>query len=133
MRWPQALADRSGGCSWPLRSRPRWTRNGCARPYAQCPGKMAIGIETDRGLSLLIRLPKQQRPDALHIELATELVIRGPAGSAPLDGELPGQVEHRRCLSIPSGSMLPELLLLAISNVNDARRAAAGTLSVKVG
>jgi len=94
---------------------------------------MAIGIETDRGLSLLIRLPKQQRPDALHIELATELVIRGPAGSAPLDGELPGQVEHRRCLSIPSGSMLPELLLLAISNVNDARRAAAGTLSVKVG
>jgi LacI family transcriptional regulator len=47
-------------------------------------------------VSLLIRLLEQQRLDALHIELATELVIRGSTGPAALAGELPGQLEHRR-------------------------------------
>jgi hypothetical protein len=54
-----------------------------------------------------------------------------PAGSAHWTGELPGQAERRRGVSITSGSMLPGLLL-AISIANDARRDAAALL-VKVG
>ncbi|MCW2906884.1 MAG: transcriptional regulator, LacI family, partial [Actinomycetia bacterium] len=34
-------------------------------------------------VSLLIRLLERQRLDALHIELATELVVRGSTGPAP--------------------------------------------------
>jgi LacI family transcriptional regulator len=39
-------------------------------------GRMAV--------SLLIRLLERHRVDALHVELATELVIRGSTGPAPL-------------------------------------------------
>lgn len=39
-------------------------------------GRMAV--------SLLIRLLERHRLDALHVELATELVIRGSTGPAPL-------------------------------------------------
>jgi LacI family transcriptional regulator len=34
-------------------------------------------------VSLLIRLLERHRLDALHIELATELVVRGSTGPAP--------------------------------------------------
>jgi len=34
-------------------------------------------------VSLLIRLMERQRLDALHVELATELVVRDSSGPAP--------------------------------------------------
>jgi LacI family transcriptional regulator len=40
-------------------------------------------------VSLLIRLLERQRLDALHIELATELVVRGSTGPAPASSRRP--------------------------------------------
>jgi LacI family transcriptional regulator len=39
-------------------------------------GRLAVG--------LLIRLMERQRLDALHVELATELIVRDSTGPAPL-------------------------------------------------
>jgi LacI family transcriptional regulator len=51
------------------------------QPLAEM-GRMAVG--------LLIRLLDGHRVDALHVELATELVVRGSTGPAPVPASAPG-------------------------------------------